>query len=182
MFKKIILLILLALPLLSCPFDEDSNNAVTIDAYKSILKSAKKGDFEKAKEEIVKQKELYEYFGKPLYASLLQGAEDKNSTLIKNMLDKSMVLEIKELLDKTEENFYKYKTARLLLIKAKKHLKVLTKDQKVHKLMRQLLKSLGNPGLMGMGKKDSDKEGFLRGEEELIENLTTLLFTNQHLI
>ncbi len=43
--------------------------------------------------------------------------------------------------------------------------------KKSHKLMKELLKSLGNPGLMGMGKKDSDKEGFLKGKEELLRGL-----------
>lgn len=170
MFKKIVLSLLMVLPLLSCPFDEE-DSAVTIDAYKAISKEVKNGDFTKAKEEIVKQKELYEYFGKPLYASLLKSADDKNSEEIQKMLDRSLVLEIKELLDKAEKDFDFYKKSRLLLVKAKKHLKVLTKDKKSHKLMKQLLKSLGNPGLMGMGKKDSDKEGFLRGKEELLSGL-----------
>ncbi len=127
MFKKIVVVLLLALPLLSCPFDEE-DSAVTIDAYKAISKEVKNGDFVKAKEEIVKQKELYEYFGKPIFTALLKSADDKNSEEIKKMLDRSLVLEIKELLDKTEEDFIAYKKSRLLLVKAKKHLKVLTKD------------------------------------------------------
>jgi hypothetical protein len=167
MFKKIVLMLLLALPLLSCPFDEE-DSAVTIDAYKAISKEVKKGDFKKAKEEILKQKELYEYFGKDIYSSLLKGADNKDSDTIKKMLNRSMVLEIKELLDKAEADFNSYKKARLLLIKAKKHLKVLTKDKEPHKLMKQMLKSLGNPGLMGMGKKEADKGLFLKSKESLL--------------
>lgn len=167
MFKKMILVLLVALPLLSCPFDEE-DSAVTIDAYKAISKEVRSGDFEKAKEEILKQKELYEYFGKDIYSGLLKAVDDKNSDEIKKMLDRSMVLEIKELLDKVETDFNSYKKARLLLIKAKKHLKVLTKDKKTHKLMKQMLKSLGNPGLMGMGKKEADKGLFLESKEKLL--------------
>ena len=173
MFKKVVLSLLMVLPLLSCPFDEE-DSAVTIDAYKAISKEVKSGDFIKAKEEIIKQKELYEYFGKPLYLSLLKGADDKNSEEIKKMLDSSLVLEIKELLEKVEKDFDSYKKSRLLLIKAKKHLKVLTKDKKSYSLMKGLLKSLGNPGLMGMGKKASDKEGFLKAKEELLVGLKHL--------
>ena len=40
--------------------------------------------------------------------------------------------------------------------------------------MKQLLKSLGNPGLMGMGKKPADKERFIKGKEELLEKLTAV--------
>ncbi len=180
MFKKIVLVLLLVLPLLSCPFDEE-DSTVTIDAYKAIAKEVKSGDFTKATQEIVKQKELYEYFtkesGEPVYSSLLNASDTKNGTEVKKWLDRSMVLEIKELIDKTEKDFDSYKKARLLLVKAKKHLKVLTKDKKSYKLMKKMLKSLGNPGLMGMGKKPNDKEKFLKAKEELFSTFKQQLAT-----
>ena len=161
---------MLALPLFACPFDE-ADTEVTIDAYKTISKAVKRGDFSQAHEEIVRQKVLYEYFGKDLYQRLLKGAVQKDPQTVQKMLDRSLVLEIRELLEKAEESFGAYKKARLLLVKAKKHLKVLTKEKEPHRLMKEMLRSLGNPGLMGMGKREPDKEAFVRAKKRLLEML-----------
>jgi hypothetical protein len=34
--------------------------------------------------------------------------------------------------------------------------------------MKQMLKSLGNPGLMGMGKRKADKKLFLKNREKIL--------------
>lgn len=176
MLKSIITFLLITFTAWSCPFDE-ADVEVTIMAYNNILKAANSGDFEKATEEIRKQKELYEYFEKadkkPLYQPLLNASKNKNAAKIKQLLDRSLILEIKELLEKVENNFDKYQKSRLLLIKAKKHLKVLTKDKKAMEYMKNMLKSIGNPGLMGMGKKASDKKQFLENKNMLLKILTS---------
>ena len=175
MFKTIITFLLLTFTAWSCPFDE-TDVEVTIMAYNNILKAANSGDFKKATEEIHKQKELYEYFEKadkkPLYQPLLDASKNKNATKIKQLLDHSLILEIKELLGQVEENFDKYQKSRLLLIKTKKHLKALTKDKKAMEYMRNIFKSIGNPGVMGMGKKPSDKKQFLENRDMLLKILT----------
>ena len=171
MFKKIIMLFITTLTLWACPFDE-ANVEVTILAHKSISKAVKSEDFEKALKEVENNKELYEYFkeenGTNLYQPLINATTAKNSTKIKTLLDRSLVLEIKELLGQVEENFDKYQKSRLLLIKAKKHLKALTKEKEPMKIMKKILKSIGNPGLMGVGKKEADKEKFLENKKLLM--------------
>ena len=170
MFKKMILVWILLLPLWSCPFDEE-DSAVTIEAYEAIMKEVQQKDFIKAKESISAQKELYEYFSKPLYAGLLKATEEKDEKTIKTLLDQSMLMEIEELCTMVEKDFESYKKARLTLIKAKKHLKILSKDKQADALMKTMLKSLGNPGLMGMGKKKSDKALFMQSKKSLLEGL-----------
>ena len=174
MLRAIITFLLITFTAWSCPFDE-ADVEVTIVAHSDILKASDSGDFEKATEEIRKQKKLYEYFekvdNKPLYQPLLNASRDKNTAKIKQLLDHSLILEIKELLGKVEENFDKYQKSRLLLIKTKKHLKALTKDKKAMKYMKNILKSIGNPGLMGMGKKPSNKKQFLENRDMLITYL-----------
>jgi len=172
--KKLIIILFSTLLLWSCPFDE-ANVEVTIVAYKTISKSVKSEDFEKALQEVEFNSKLYEYFkednGSSLYQSLIDATKAKDTTKIKELLDRSMVLEIKELLTKVEENFDKYQKSRLLLIKAKKHLKVLTKEKEPMKYMKKILKSIGNPGLMGMGKKEADKKIFLENKELLLKSI-----------
>jgi len=176
MLKSIITFLLITFTAWSCPFDE-ADVEVTIVAYNKILKASSSGDFKEATEEIRKQKELYEYFEKadkkPLYQPLLDASKDKNATKIKQLLDYSLILEIKELLGQVEENFSKYQKSKLLLIKAKKHLKALTKDKKAMKYMKNIFKSIGNPGLMGMGKKPSNKKQFLENKDILLKILTS---------
>jgi hypothetical protein len=81
------------------------------------------------------------------------------------------VLEIKELLEQVNQNFDKYQKSRLLVIKAKKHLKALTKDPKPMRYMKKILKSLGNPCLMGVGKKAPNKALFLKNRQLLLTQI-----------
>jgi len=175
MFKTIITSLLLTFTAWSCPFDE-AGIEVTILAYNNISKAVKDGDFEKASNEITKQKELYEYFEKadkrPLYTPLLNASNQKDTIKVKKLLDHSLVLEIKELLYQVEDNFDKYQKSRLLLIKAKKHLKTLTKNKKSMQAMRNILQSIGNPGLMGMGKRSPDKQIFQINKKQLLDSIS----------
>lgn len=163
--------LLISLTTQACPFDE-ADVEVTVLAHTAIYKAAKSGNFEKASKEIIKNKELYEYFEKEfndkLYNPLLNASKQEDTSKIKQLLDHSLVLEIKELLGQVDKSFDKYQKSRLLLIKAKKHLKALTSDKKPMKVMKKILKSLGNPGLMGMGKREANKEMFNKNKSILL--------------
>ncbi len=178
MIKYITTILFSTLMLLSCPFDE-ANVEVTILAHKSISKAIQSKDFEKVLKELEHNKELYEYFkeedGSNLYQPLVSAAKAKDSAKVKTLLDRSLVLEIKELLDQVEKNFDKYQKSRLLLIKAKKHLKALTKKKKPMTYMKKILKSIGNPGLMGVGKREPDKTQFLENKQLLLREISSKL-------
>ena len=175
MFKILMVLFLSQLALWACPFDE-AKVEVTIIAHKTISKALKADDYEKALQEIKKQKELYTYFEKStdiaLYKELLNATQAKEKAKVTELLDLSLVLEIKELLTQVDANFDKYQKARLLLIKTKKHLKALTKKREPIKYMKQLLKSIGNPGMMGVGKRKADKETFYKYKDKLEKYLS----------
>lgn len=165
-------MMLLSLSLWACPFDE-AKVEVTIVAHDTIYKDASQGDFQKATEAIQKNETLYRYFDKTsktaLYENLLSASKTKNLKQLKILLDNSLKLEIKELLDKVDANFDSYQTSKLLLIKAKKHLKALTKDRKAMKYMHKILKSIGNPGLMGVGIKKPNKKAFYEYRDKLLK-------------
>ena len=163
MFKILVALLFVQVTLLACPFDEEKVE-VTIVAYKSISNALNDDDYLKVMQEIEKQKKLYTYFEKStdiaLYKELLDATKKKKKKKVEKLLNLSLVLEINELLAQVDENFYKYQKARLLLIKTKKHLKVLTKKREPMKYVKKTLKSIGNPGMMGVGKREADKSVF----------------------
>jgi len=172
---KQVALLLLALstfPAWSCPFDE-AGIEVTVQAHTAISAAVDSKNYKKASEEIINLKYLYEYFeestNEPLYQPLLEASNAKDGKKVRQLLDHSLVLEIKELLLQVEENFNKYQTARLRIIKAKKHLKVLTSEKEPMDTLKKILKSIGNPGLMGMGKEKPDMEMFLNNRKKLLD-------------
>lgn len=156
----------------ACPFDE-AGIEVTIQAYNEIASAVEAGDFKQASEKIVGRKYLYEYFEKnskeALYQPLLDASNSKNKEGVIKHLDRSLVLEIQELLQQVDEMFDQYQVVRLRLIKAKKHLQALTSDKKPMKIMKKILKSIGNPGLMGIGQRQPDKEEFIANKNSLLQ-------------
>lgn len=172
--KKVILLVSMLTVSIgtsqACPFDEPGVE-VTILAHDTIMSAIESGNYSQASEEIIKQKYLYEYFEesypKPLYQPMLDASNQKNGDLVKKLLDQSLVLEVHELLGQVEEGFDRYQQSRLRLVKAKKHLKVLTSEAEPMNSMKKILKSIGNPGLMGMGKREPNKALFIEHRDKL---------------
>lgn len=180
MFKKIVLVLLLVLPLFSCPFDEDDNDP-TVDSYASIEKAINNDDYKSAMATVVKWKDLYQYFEdtykEPVNTKLKQSVSQKDKKQTIFWLNRSMVIETKELITKAQESIANYKQARIYLIKAKNHLKVINKklDKKDaiqnKKDLRKLLKTLGNPGMFGVGKKDKDSKMFVKYKDKIFSLL-----------
>ena len=159
---------------LSCPFDEASIE-ITIFARKEILQKIENNNFAEASEKITEYKYLYEYFEKNskkrLYQPLLDASNISDANQINRLLDLSLILEIDELLVQVDEMFDNYQKSRLRLVKAKKHLKAYTSDPEPMKIMKKILRSIGNPGLMGFGKKDPDKKEFDENKEKIVKFL-----------
>lgn len=180
MFKKLLLLSFMVISLLGCPFDEDDNDP-TVDAYLSIQVAIEKDDFKEAKVVAIKWKELYQYFEdtykEPINTKLLSSIGEKDKKQIIFWLNRSMVVEIKELINLAQKSIDKYQKARIYLVKAKKHLDITNKliskkDLKIgKKSLRKLLKSLGNPGMMGIGKKPKDLTKYLKHKKVIFDIL-----------
>ena len=170
--KKLLLAIFVAMTVFSssisaCPFDE-ANVEVTVLAKDEIYKAVKAGNYAMATAAIKKNKKLYDWFGHGIYQKLLTASTAKDGSEVKKLLDKTLYLEVKELLGQVDKDFSNYQKSRLKLIKAKKHLKALTTDKKPMSVMKKILKTLGNPGLMGVGKRNPDKAGFLNYSKQLL--------------
>jgi hypothetical protein len=177
MFKYLLAIMLFNLYVWACPFDE-AEIEVTIVAHKEIYSAALQGDFQKATEAIRQNEKLYLYFEQmsksPLYENLLTASESKDVPQLKKLLDYSLELEIQELLEEVDANFTSYQKSKLLLIKAKKHLIALTKDKQARKYINKILRSIGNPGLMGVGKKEPNKKAFYEYKDKLLTYLHSL--------
>lgn len=177
--RKIVMTVLaLALSLSACPFDEERREA-TVEAYRAVEKALESGAYARVTRAIETEKVLYLYFEEtfkePLYRSLLEGARAERRETVMRWLKRSLVLEIRELLEQSEGSFGTYQKARLLLVKTKKHLKVLAESMEKTRAeegsfhLKQMLKSLGNPGIMGVGARPADRPLFLQHKNALLE-------------
>lgn len=177
MRKIVMILLALALSLNACPFDEEQREA-TVEAYRAVEQALDSGEYARVTAAIEKEQALYRYFEEtfkaPLYRSLLEGARVQERETVMRWLQRSLALEIRELLERSEESFDTYQKARLLLIKTKKHLQVLQESMEkgrgkaAEAHLKQLLKSLGNPGIMGVGARPADRELFLEHKKGLL--------------
>ncbi|HIQ16195.1 MAG TPA: hypothetical protein EYH38_11645 [Leucothrix sp.] len=151
----------------ACPFDE-ANVEVTVLAKDEIAKAVNAGNYAQATAAIKKNKMLYDYFGHGIYTALLKASANSDGAKINSLLDKTLYLEVKELLGQVDKEFSNYQKSRLKLIKAKKHLKALTREKAPTSVMKKILKTLGNPGLMGVGKRNPDKAAFSSNSNKLL--------------
>lgn len=174
--RKLMIVLLVAARLLACPFDED-NREPTVDAYAALGDSMAKGDAARSKSLLEANRELFSYFekagGEPILTGLEKAVAANNKAGAMHWLGRSVVIETEELLAKVSQKFEHYNEARLLLVKAKKHLELIMErmDKKralqAKKAMREALKSLGNPGVMGVGKRAPDLKLFTKAGTEI---------------
>lgn len=170
MTKSLLLIITMSMTtamLTACPFDE-ANVEVTVLAKDEIAKAVDAGNYAQATASIKKNKMLYDYFGHGIYTALLNASSANDGAKINSLLDKTLYLEVKELLGQVDKEFSNYQKSRLKLIKAKKHLKALTRAKEPTSVMKKILKTLGNPGLMGVGKRIPDKVAFSSNSNKLL--------------
>nr|WP_223282648.1 hypothetical protein [Neobacillus kokaensis] len=105
-------------------------------------------------------------------------AKDKEAT-ITNM-EKLLVLNVARRLENVEKNFSQYETTKRLLAKGfatydalspkvqAKHPEI---DKKIRADFEKSLEALGNPGLFGVGKKESNIEAFKENKDEILDDL-----------
>lgn len=98
---------------------------------------------------------------------------------IENM-DKLLVLNIARRMANVDKNFTEYDTSKKLLAKGFATYEALSPkveannpetDKKLRADFDKALKALGNPGLFGVGKKESDKKAFDASKDEILTSL-----------
>ncbi|ANB60028.1 hypothetical protein [Anoxybacteroides amylolyticum] len=161
----------------------DPNEEKVAEVYKQMAEKLNENppNFAEAKTifETVKE-ELDMHMGKEPSEAVLKAiaAKDKNAVL--EDMKKILVLNIARRLENIEKNFEQYDTSKRLLAKAFATYEALSPsiqakdavlDQQLKKEFDNALQSLGNPGLFGVGKKQSNIEQFKKSKEMILTTL-----------
>lgn len=156
----------------------------TIESREKILKFVNANDFIQAKNEFEKAKDNYAYLSnlhdKNLLNSLETAINNKQSLEINKWLNISLAAEINRRLDGGLKNIEIYNVSKVMLAKANKYYKLLepslTKEQKqkLSLAIKNCMKSIGNPGLFGVGAKPADLKKFKENQQTAIGILKSL--------
>lgn len=163
----------------------DPNKEELAEVYKEILIELDKNppDFSTAIKhyETVKE-EVDMHMGPDPSKIILQNIEDKDKEQTIENLDELLVLNIARRLESIEKNFAEFDTSKRLLAKGFATYEALSPkieaknpdlDQEMKAEFDKALESLGNPGLFGVGQKESDIEAFKASKETILSRLKT---------
>ncbi|WP_027409524.1 hypothetical protein [Anoxybacteroides tepidamans] len=161
----------------------DPNEEKVAEVYKQMAEKLNQQppDFAEAKTifETVKE-ELDMHMGTEPSQTVLADIDAKNKEAVLRDMKKILVLNIARRLENIEKNFKQYETSKRLLAKAFATYEALSpsvqaNDAALDKQLRtefdNALQSLGNPGLFGVGKKQSDIEKFKKSKEFILTSL-----------
>jgi hypothetical protein len=161
----------------------DPNEEKLAEVYKEMMLQLDKNppDFTSAKAvfETVK-KEVDMHMGPETSEIILKNIEKKDKKNVTENMEKLLVLNIARRLENIEKNFSEYDTSKKLLAKAFATYEALSPiveakstetDKKLKAEFDDALNSLGNPGLFGVGKKESDIEAFKESKETILTTL-----------
>ncbi|MED0686279.1 hypothetical protein [Anoxybacillus ayderensis] len=178
----------------------DPNEEAVAEAYKEMVAKAQEKKFDEVKAiyETV-QKEIDMHMGPEPSAIILEAIENKDEDTIVSAMQKVLVLNVARRLENVEKNFDNYDTSKRLLAKAFATYKALSPivqqndaelDEKLKQQFDVALQSLGNPGLFGVGKKESNINQFKESKQTILkalqdqfelENIETGHFTEEDL-
>jgi tetratricopeptide (TPR) repeat protein len=161
----------------------DPNEEKVAEVYKQMKEKLNEEppNFEEAKAifESVKE-EIDMHMSKEPSEVVLKALEEQDKEAVIEDMEKILVLNIARRLENIEKNFNEYDTSKRLLAKAFATYEALSpvvqaKDAALDKQMKEefdrALQSLGNPGLFGVGKKESNIEDFKKSKEVILTSL-----------
>lgn len=156
----------------------------TIDAKEEIMKAINKNDFQTAKEVFTKYEKNYKYLNDEFNGSLLLGLkysiENKNKEEVVKWLNISIASEIQRRLDGGLKNIKNFNVAKVMLAKADKFYKLLSssldiqKDKTLKEAIQKCIKSIGNPGLFGVGSKSANIEEYKKNQKIAVDIIKSL--------
>ncbi|MBN8191701.1 hypothetical protein JI667_06005 [Bacillus sp. NTK074B] len=126
------------------------------------------------------QEEVDQHMGEKPSKVILQNLDEKEKEQAIENLDELLVLNIARRLESIDKNFSEYDTSKRLLAKGFATYKTLSPkvegenpelDQKIRTQFDQALESLGNPGLFGVGTKESDQKAFKQSKQIIVDSL-----------
>jgi hypothetical protein len=183
-FSLVLIFILNTIPLNAYAYSYgDPNEEKVAEVYKQMKEKLNENppNFAEAKTIFGTVKEEIDmHMGPEPSEAVLKALEEKEKeTVIKDM-EKILVLNIARRMENIEKNFNEYDTSKRLLAKAFATYEALSpvvqaKDATVDKQMKEefdrALQSLGNPGLFGVGKKESNINQFKKSKEVILTTL-----------
>ena len=108
---------------------------------------------------------------------ILKNLKDKDKEAAISNMEKLLVLNIARRLESIEKNFAEYDTTKKILAKAyatyyalypKVEAEKPENDKKIRTDFDQALEAVGNPGLVGVGKKEARLDAFKENKEEIL--------------
>ncbi|PFA61861.1 hypothetical protein CN378_22005 [Bacillus sp. AFS015802] len=126
------------------------------------------------------REEVDQHMGEEPSKVILENLENKEKEQAIENLDELLVLNIARRLEGIDKNFSEYDTSKRLLAKGFATYKTLSPkvegknpelDQKIRTEFDQALESLGNPGLFGVGTKESDQDAFKQSKTFIMDSL-----------
>ncbi|RAK21328.1 hypothetical protein B0I26_103286 [Anoxybacillus vitaminiphilus] len=183
-FSLVLIFILNTTPLNAYAYSYgDPNEEKVAEVYKQMKEKLNENppNFDEAKTifETVKE-EIDMHMGSEPSEAVLKALEEKEKETVIEDMEKILVLNIARRFENIEKNFNEYDTSKRLLAKAFATYEALSpvvqaKDTAVDKQMKEefdrALQSLGNPGLFGVGKKESNIDEFKKSKEAILTTL-----------
>ncbi|RBW71539.1 hypothetical protein [Bacillus taeanensis] len=129
------------------------------------------------------KEELDMHMGTEPAKAVITHLENEDKEAVIRDMEKILVLNISRRLENIDKNFEEYDTSKKLLAKAFATYKALSPvveekssdaNQKINDAFETALESLGNPGLFGVGEKESNYNGFMENKDLILTTLKDL--------
>lgn len=161
----------------------DPNEEKLAEAYKQMVVEldqdppnfpAVKKHYETVKEEVDM------HMGPEPSELILKNIKDEDKLALTENMEKLLVLNIARRLENIEKNFSEYDTSKRLLAKGFATYEAISpkveaenpdSDKKIRTDFDEALEALGNPGLFGVGKKESNLDVFKENKDEILDQL-----------
>lgn len=149
-----------------------------IEAREKALKAVQEKDFNKASKEVAKVFEEVKYleskFKKGLQVSLDNAIKNKDEKALYEAFNYVLAAEVQRRLDGTITSIKHFQKTKVLLVKAKKYLDLLSPsyssstNEEIEKSFIEAKKAIGNPGLFGVGAVPANIDALKEANKKLL--------------
>ncbi|OAN18558.1 hypothetical protein A3K86_06635 [Photobacterium jeanii] len=155
-----------------------------IDGREAILLALEKQDFNAVQQAVGDLKDEFAYLKKEhnvdLQTPMAAAVANQDAAQVEAIMDRAVVEEIVRRLDGASKNLADYQVAKVLVVKSKLFLDLITPKlddshrQQAEQAIQGTLQAIGNPGVFGVGQAPADPEAFKQQQQLLIDAISTL--------
>lgn len=152
-----------------------------IDGREALLLALSQADFEAIATVANELSDEFHYLKETHHVDLASPMQtaimSKDKAQIEVIMDQALVEEVVRRLEGAEQNLGDYQVAKVLVVKSKRFLDLVTpklnsdKRETVNKAIVAALESIGNPGVFGVGQMPADPECFAKERQEIVKAL-----------